>query len=145
MFLCPVTLGHFGHKDYDERHTRALLPSLLPRGRRIAFERERAAQYCWRRILDGGEREHPWCAYSAPQTRQLLWDAEPARGGRDAVCDDDDLIPTFIPALVALLIHAEELNGSPLTRSQVVAIRDNAHCVMVPLPVKAQSSTTGLA
>jgi hypothetical protein len=32
MFLCPVTLGHFGGKDYDERHTRTLLPSLLPRG-----------------------------------------------------------------------------------------------------------------
>jgi hypothetical protein len=42
---------------------------------------------------------------------------------------DDDLLPVFIPALVALLIQAEELNGSPLTRNQVVAIRDNADCV----------------
>jgi len=34
---------------------------------------------------------------------------------------EDDLIPVFIPALVALLIQAEELNGSPLTRNQVIA------------------------
>ena len=51
---------------------------------------------------------------------------------------EDDIIPVFIPALVALLIRAEELNGSPLTRNQVVAIRDNAHCVMVPPAVKAE-------
>lgn len=47
--------------------------------------------------------------------------------------DDDDVIPVFVPALVALLIRAEELNGAPLTRNQVVAIRDNANCMMVPL------------
>jgi hypothetical protein len=48
-----------------------------------------------------------------------------------------DLVPVFIPALVALLIRAEELNGSPLTRSQVVAIRDNANCMMLPASTKA--------
>lgn len=52
--------------------------------------------------------------------------------------DDDDLRPVFTPALVALLIHAEELNGSPLTRNQVVAIRDNADCVMLPAAAKAE-------
>ena len=51
--------------------------------------------------------------------------------------DEDTVVPVFVPALVALLIHAEELNGAPLTRNQVVAIRDNAHCIMVPAPVKA--------
>jgi hypothetical protein len=51
--------------------------------------------------------------------------------------DEDDLFPVFIPALVALLIHAEELKGSPLTRNQVIAIRDDADCVMMPLAAKA--------
>jgi hypothetical protein len=51
---------------------------------------------------------------------------------------EDDLIPVFIPALVALLIQAEELNGSPLTRNQVIAIRDNADCVMLPPSAKAE-------
>lgn len=50
----------------------------------------------------------------------------------------DDVVPVFIPALVALLIHAEELNGAPLTPNQVMAIRDNAHCVMLPPSVKAE-------
>jgi hypothetical protein len=50
---------------------------------------------------------------------------------------EDDLLPVFIAALVALLIRAEGLNGSPLTRSQVLAIRDNANCVMLPASAKA--------
>ena len=45
---------------------------------------------------------------------------------------DDDLVPIFTPALVALLIRAEDLSGAPLTRNQVIAIRDNANCVMMP-------------
>ena len=51
--------------------------------------------------------------------------------------DDDDLSPVFMPALVALLIRAEQLNGAPLTRNQVIAIRDNAHCTMLPASAKA--------
>jgi hypothetical protein len=54
------------------------------------------------------------------------------------MCGEEDLVPTFIPALVALLIRAEELNGSPLTRDQVMAIRDNANCVLLPRPLKAE-------
>ena len=51
---------------------------------------------------------------------------------------EDDLLPVFIPSLVALLIRAEELNGSPLTRIQTLAIRDNANCVMLPPSAKAE-------
>ena len=51
---------------------------------------------------------------------------------------DDDLLPVFIPALVALLMRAEELNGGPLTRNQAFAIRDNANCVMLPPSTKAE-------
>jgi hypothetical protein len=58
------------------------------------------------------------------------------------MCSEDDVVPVFIPALVALLIRAEELHGAPLTRNQVVAIRDNAHCVMLPPAVKAEMEKT---
>jgi hypothetical protein len=51
---------------------------------------------------------------------------------------DDDLAPVFMPALVALLISAEELNGAPLTRNQAMAIRDNANCVMLPPSARAE-------
>jgi len=51
---------------------------------------------------------------------------------------EDDLFPVFIPALVALLIRAEELNGFPLTRNQAIAIRDNAFCTMLPPATKAE-------
>jgi hypothetical protein len=51
---------------------------------------------------------------------------------------EDELVPVFTPALVALLIRAEDLNGSPLTRNQVMAIRDNANCVMLPPAAKAE-------
>jgi hypothetical protein len=54
------------------------------------------------------------------------------------MCSEDDLVPVFTPALVALLIRAEELNGSPLTRNQTLAIRDNADCVMLPASTKAE-------
>lgn len=51
---------------------------------------------------------------------------------------DDELLPVFMPALVALLIKAEELNGTALTRHQVIAIRDNADCIMMPAAAKAE-------
>jgi len=50
---------------------------------------------------------------------------------------EDPVIPVFIPALVALLLNAEKLKGSPLTRDQVIAIRDNAVCMMLRASVKA--------
>ena len=50
----------------------------------------------------------------------------------------ENLLPVFIPSLVALLIKAEELKGSSLTRNQVLAIRDNANCVMLPSSAKAE-------
>ena len=37
----------------------------------------------------------------------------------------------FIPALVVLLVHAEDKKGSPLTRDQAHAIRDGATCIMM--------------
>ena len=45
----------------------------------------------------------------------------------------EELIPVFIPALVALLEHAEVKKGAPLTRSEVEAIRDGGVCMMMPV------------
>lgn len=43
----------------------------------------------------------------------------------------DDLIPLFIPALSSLLLAAEDEKGHPLSRDDVLTIRDNASCIMV--------------
>jgi len=45
---------------------------------------------------------------------------------------DEQLVPTFVPALVVLLAHEEHLLGRPLDEDEVLAIRDNAICMMVP-------------
>jgi hypothetical protein len=45
---------------------------------------------------------------------------------------DEPLVPTFIPALVVLLLRAEKDKGSPLTREEVLSIRDKGTCVMLP-------------
>lgn len=44
---------------------------------------------------------------------------------------NDDLIPVFIPALVAILVKAERDKGSPLSEAEVLRIRDGAACVML--------------
>ena len=60
-------------------------------------------------------------------------ESEKRQRGRDP---DDPLVPAFLPALVALLIRAEQLKGAPLTEREVLRIRDGAGCVMVPLSVR---------
>lgn len=45
--------------------------------------------------------------------------------------DDDNLVPAFIPALVVLLVHAEDKKGEPLSADEVHAIRDKAACIMM--------------
>ncbi|QDU25181.1 hypothetical protein ETAA8_02430 [Anatilimnocola aggregata] len=45
--------------------------------------------------------------------------------------DTDDLVPVFMPALVVLLVHAEDKKGTPLTRDEVHAIRDSGACIMM--------------
>jgi hypothetical protein len=46
------------------------------------------------------------------------------------MADDEPLVPVFMPPLAALLIHAEDLKGSPLSEDEVLRIRDEALCVM---------------
>jgi hypothetical protein len=45
--------------------------------------------------------------------------------------NEDPLVPVFMPALVVLLVHEERKKGSPLTRDEVIAIRDRGVCMMV--------------
>lgn len=49
--------------------------------------------------------------------------------------DDDDheeiLVPVFVPALAAILIHAEDEKDAPLTYDEVLSIRDGAACIMM--------------
>lgn len=45
--------------------------------------------------------------------------------------DTDDLVPVFMPALVVLLVHAEDKKGTPLTKHEVHAIRDSGACIMM--------------
>ena len=47
--------------------------------------------------------------------------------------DEAYLVMVPVPALVALLKHAEDQKGSPLTQTEVLEIRDEATCIVVPL------------
>ncbi len=45
----------------------------------------------------------------------------------------EQLILTPVPALVALLWNLEKSKGSPLTEHEVITARDNAACIAMPL------------
>ncbi len=56
------------------------------------------------------------------------------------------LVLVFMPSLAALLGHAEELAGTPLTEEQVVRIRDAAVVVLTrPQPAAAVEARRGYA
>lgn len=44
----------------------------------------------------------------------------------------DDLVPSFVPALIAVLLNRENAKGEPLTEQEVLEIRDGAAAMMVP-------------
>jgi hypothetical protein len=46
--------------------------------------------------------------------------------------NEEPLVLTFVPALVVLLLRAEQDKGSPLTNGEVLSIRDNGACVALP-------------
>ncbi|WP_433579227.1 hypothetical protein [Nocardia brasiliensis] len=50
--------------------------------------------------------------------------------------DDDRLVPTFIPALLVMLIRLEEDKGSDLTEAELLDARDNAPAMMLPLSTR---------
>ena len=56
--------------------------------------------------------------------------------------DKGFLVIVPVPALVAVLKHAEDRKGSPLTESEVLDIRDGATCVRVPLEAAIEMAET---
>jgi len=48
----------------------------------------------------------------------------------------EQLVPTPIPALVAILLNKEKEKGSPLTENEVLDTRDNAVCMMLPISAR---------
>ncbi len=55
---------------------------------------------------------------------------------------DPDLVPVPVPALVALLLHLETEKGAPLTEAEVLAARDGAVCMMMPLSVRDEMAAS---
>lgn len=49
----------------------------------------------------------------------------------------DPLCLVFIPALVAVLLNAEQKKGAPLTEAEVITIRDSAACMAMPVSAAA--------
>ncbi|MBI1676320.1 hypothetical protein [Shewanella sp. DW31] len=47
----------------------------------------------------------------------------------------EELVPVLVPALVAVLLNKEHEKGAPLTEKEVLEIRDNAVCIMMPVSV----------
>ncbi|ROR95808.1 hypothetical protein EDD28_0370 [Salana multivorans] len=59
---------------------------------------------------------------------------------------DDGLVPVFMPPLVVLLQAAETAKGLPLSRDEVLAIRDDGVCVMLRRSAaRAMSEARGYA
>ena len=54
--------------------------------------------------------------------------------------DHTDLVPVFIPSLVSILIGHELDKGGPLTKQEVIAIRDRSTTIML-----RRSEALGLA
>lgn len=50
----------------------------------------------------------------------------------------EPLCLVFIPALVTILLHMEKTQGRPLTEAEVIAIRDKAVCMTMPVSVAAE-------
>lgn len=46
--------------------------------------------------------------------------------------NDENLKLVHVPALVAVLLNAEEKKGSPLTEQEVIDIRDSSQCMAMP-------------
>lgn len=55
------------------------------------------------------------------------------KGGSKPQNPEEELIPVPVPALVAVLLNQENEKNYPLTEKEVLEVRDNAACVMMPV------------
>ena len=51
---------------------------------------------------------------------------------------EEELFPVPIPALVAVFLNKEHEKGDTLTEQEVLSIRDNAACIMMPVSAIAK-------
>ena len=51
--------------------------------------------------------------------------------------NDEQLVIVPVPALIALLLRAENEKGTPLTEDEVLSIRDRCACIAMPASVVA--------
>lgn len=59
---------------------------------------------------------------------------------------EEELFPVPVPALVAVLLSKENEKGEPLTEQEVLTIRDNAACIMMPtLAIAKMEESRGYA
>ena len=49
--------------------------------------------------------------------------------------NNEELLLVHVPALVAVLLNAENEKESALTESEVIEIRDSAQCIAMPMDV----------
>ncbi|WP_281558313.1 hypothetical protein [Thalassomonas sp. RHCl1] len=49
--------------------------------------------------------------------------------------NEENLKLVHVPALVAVLLNAEEKKGSPLTEQEAIGIRDSSQCMAMPFDV----------
>jgi len=52
------------------------------------------------------------------------------------------LVPVFIPSLAAILVHAQDVKGSPLTEDEVLSVRDASTVIMLPAEAAEELSET---
>ncbi len=69
-------------------------------------------------------------------------------GNKEAMTEStkntEELIPLFIPSLSATLLASERKKGSPLTKQEVINIRDNSPTIMTPRSmIKAMAEKRG--
>lgn len=62
--------------------------------------------------------------------------ASPPGGSPAGDRPGEPLVPVPIPALGVLLLNLEKEKGSPLSEQEVLAARDKAACIMLPLSKK---------
>jgi hypothetical protein len=69
---------------------------------------------------------------------KLFGKVSPEQPAGEAQADGERLVPVPIPALAVLLHKLEQHKGSPLTEAEVLAARDKAACIMLPLAAKLE-------
>jgi hypothetical protein len=55
---------------------------------------------------------------------------------QDSISHSDELVATPIPALLLILLNLEGKKGSDLTEREVIEMRDNCTCIMLPRSAK---------